>query len=513
MSQFSSKSTKEVVSQLIFPRADVDKFYESQSYKDELYRLTEMGVGGFCIFGGNLEKLNVMTGQLQSRSEIPLIITADFEYGLPMRLEDGTEFPHAMALGRTSPDRTYEIAAAIAKESAAAGVNWVLAPVCDINNNPKNPVINIRSFGEQAEVVENHAVSFIKGLQDNKIAACAKHFPGHGDTDIDSHLDLPSIQNTLESLDNNEIRPFVKAIKSKVKSIMTAHLNVPAMDVEPQPVSLSNKVVDGYLSNMLKYDGIKITDALDMKSVTKMFSSGRATELAFRAGNDIALMPENPNESIEQMIILSDRDNKLKNKLVSSADKLYDLKRWCGLIPQFAKPDNNPKIFMHHQKIALKAAYEAIKVDDSGKMLPIKDDSPFVGYAILQKPEDMRPATRFFTMLAQATEANCDFAYIDDSITDENISEFLSKTTIAKYIIFPIFIKSRAYHGSVNLSEKITKIIEKLANGRPKIIILMGSPYLIENLPNDCNILTYSDSFPSLASAVMKLTDRKFPDI
>lgn len=513
MSQFISKSSKEIVSQLIFPRADIDKFYESQAYKDELYRLTEIGVGGFCVFGGNLEKLNDMVGQLQGRSEIPLIFTADFEYGLPMRLEDGTEFPHAMALGRTNTEITYQIAAAIAKESAAAGVNWILAPVCDINNNPMNPVINIRSFGEQSEVVENHVVSFIKGLQDNSVAACAKHFPGHGNTDIDSHLALPNINESLENLENNEIKPFKKAVEAKVKSVMTGHLNVPAMENEPLPVSLSSKVIDGYLSNMLKYDGLYITDALDMQAVTKLFSSGRATELAFRAGNDIALMPENPIEAIEQMALLSDRDNRLKNKLVKSADKLYDLKRWCGLIPQFAKPDSNQKIFMKHQKVALKAAYEAVKVDDPNKLLPIKEDSAYVGFAILQKPEDMRPATRFYTMLAQATEANCDFAYIDDSITDENINEFLSKTKSAKFVIFPIFIKSRAYHGSVNISENLRIIIDKLADGRPKILISFGSPYIIDELPNDCNIMTYSDSFPSLASAVMKLTDRKFPDI
>jgi beta-glucosidase-like glycosyl hydrolase len=213
-----------------------------------------------------------------------------------MRLTDGTSFPHHYALGKAN-NYTEKIANAIAKEMKSIGIHWNLAPVCDINSNPKNPVINIRSFGEDKNIVSKNVVDYINGLHKENIISCAKHFPGHGDTETDSHTAFPVITKSLQELEQNEMIPFVEAIKSGVKSIMLGHLIVKS--ISELPMSLSNEAVK-YLRNKLNFNGLILTDALDMQAITDTYGDD-APLLAFKAGVDIILMPENPMLVIEQI--------------------------------------------------------------------------------------------------------------------------------------------------------------------------------------------------------------------
>jgi beta-glucosidase-like glycosyl hydrolase len=498
-----------IAAQCIFPRLETDKFVESSEYKKNIHSLVKFGVGGFCIFNGDPNQVEIMIQELQSLSETPLLFAADFEYGLPMRLTEGTSFPHAMALGKTlKPENSKLVGKAIAKEAKALGILWNLAPVCDINSNPDNSIINIRSFGEDAEIVSEHSAAYIEGTQGEKVVACAKHFPGHGDTEIDSHLELPAINNNIDKLYSLELKPFESAISAGVKSIMLGHLSVPAIDNSGLPASLS-KVVVKFLREALKFNGIIITDALDMNAITSRFNDNEAVLMALKAGNDIALMPMNPVEAIKYLTEIAENDIELSIHLKKSAEKIYNLKRWCGLIPQFLLLTEKKQIFIEHMKMALRFAYQALEFDGDLKLIPIPDKISFAGFAFLQRDNDLQNASRFFTMLSQATENDCDYAFVDDSITIEQINDYKEGIKDSDLLIFGLFYRAVAYHGSITISENILNAINEIAGNKRKIIILFGNPYIKKELKSDLFISTFSDSFASLAATVVALTGRK----
>lgn len=498
-----------LIAQCVFPRLDIDRYLEEIEYKNNIIELIKLGVGGFCVFKGNTESVNRVLNELQNYAEIPLLNCADFEFGLPMRLEDGTSFPHAMALGKTfDVELTKRIAEAIAEESVAIGINWVLAPVCDINNNPDNPVINIRAFADNPSQVSDHVNAFITGLNSKKVLSSAKHFPGHGNSSIDSHLKLPMISISKKEFEEFELIPFKNAIQSNVSSIMLGHLLYSELDKD-LPASLSTKIVS-YIRNELNYNGLLLTDALDMKGL-EQFADSNLIATVLKAGIDIALMPDNPLETLNNAIEILKNNSELKQNIIESVKRIYNKKRWCGIVPFFVNQSKSQKAFIEHQNLALKAAYYSINILND-KNVPINSVNNFTAFGIIQKDEDLQSASRFFTLLAQSTEANCDYAYIDLNITDENIEDYLSNLEDTELVIFACFFKGRGMQTSFDKYERLKEIINKLRNDKPSITILMGNPYLDKAIESDNIIYSYSDSFASLAAVVMKLTDRHLPE-
>ena len=331
MKSIEKFTSAELAAQCVMGRISSDDFYADDNYKLKIQRLIEEGIGGFCVFKGKVEETRHMLDEMQMHTDIPLIFAADYENGLLMRLDNGSPFPHAMAVGKNDPQKTYEVGKAIAQEMKFIGVHWNFAPVCDINSNPDNPIINIRSFGEDEKTVSEHVSAYIRGLQSQKVAACAKHFPGHGDTDVDSHLALPVLNKSLEDIKKFELAPFRKSVVEGVKSIMPGHLSVPAMDDRGLPASISDKIIKTYIFDELNYDGIVITDSLEMKPISDKYSSGDAAIRAINAGSNLALMPQDPAEAIKQLAEKADSDSNFKEKLKISAGKIIALKRWCGL--------------------------------------------------------------------------------------------------------------------------------------------------------------------------------------
>lgn len=498
---------EKIATQVLFPKLNIDDYQDDLQYKTLIQDLVKRGVGGFCVFGGNLEKVEITLNYLQGLADIPLLFCADFENGLSMRIEDGNEFPHSMAIAQSENlQYAFQIGKAIAKESKSVGIHWNLAPVVDINSNKLNPVINIRSFGENVESVNQYSAEFIKGSLSENVLTCAKHFPGHGDTNLDSHLLLPTIERSLNELENNEIIPFQNAIEHNVSSIMIGHLAVKAFDNNELPASLSKNVIQ-YLRKKLHFKWLIITDALDMQSITKSYTSAEATIQSIYAGNNIALMPENPMEALEALMNETENDEFFK-LLRQSYELIIRAKRKAGLIPQFAKLENDNKLFISHQKLALNIAFKALKMIGNTDLLPLNEKINFAGFAYLQKSEDMRAASRFFTMLAQATENDCDFAFIDSSISEDNIREFKEGILESEIVIFPVFIRSRSYNGNIENGEKLNEIIQKIAENKKIIVIVFGSPYVSENIEADLIINAFSDSFASLAAAIVKLNGR-----
>lgn len=509
MGRTSLWSAEKLAAQVLMPRLNTNGYFNDEIYKNKTLDLVRKGVGGFCVFGGKYDDVIFMVNELQSFAEVPLIFSADMENGLPMRFEDGTEFPHHMALGESVDSKnTYQVANAIAKECKNMGITWNLAPVADINSNINNTVINIRAFGEKIETVSAHVDAYIEGTQSENVLACAKHFPGHGDTDIDSHIALPLLEHTKEKIFDLDLIPFKSAIGSGVKSIMVGHLSVPNLDDSRLPASLSKKIIN-ILRNDLGFNGLIISDALEMKSVSDNYTSELAATMSIEAGNDVVLMPEDSISAIEGLINKAKNDDSFKNRLIDSSEKLYNIKRWCGLIPQFAKKDFSQKTFMENQKLALRIADKTIKYQGNANFIPIDDQHQFAAFAYLNNEKDLRAASRFYTMLAQATENDVDFAFFDKNISDDNIEEFRKGTESADFLIFPIFLKGGAYSGSVDLENIIVESINKLSKGKSSIAILFGNPYIADKLSNDLIVKAYSDSFASLAAVIVHLTGRR----
>jgi beta-glucosidase-like glycosyl hydrolase len=310
--------------------------------------LVKKGVAGFIIFGGELKTLRRYVALLQEESNCH-DNRLDLERGLGQQVKGGTLFPPAMAMASAArgssaffPPRDKEVrlfrnaCRAVADEAMYAGVNTVFAPVLDINTNPKNPIISVRAFGEDAETVSFFGCEMIRMFQSRGIAACGKHFPGHGDTGVDSHIRLPLVDKGLRSLEKYELRPFRKAIEEKVKMIMLGHLSVPALDSSGIPVSLSEKAVR-FLRKTMKYDGILITDAMNMGGIG-MFSEEEAAFMSLNAGVDILLHPTDPEKIVSYL--------EEKNASVDEGRRLRrfrgELCSGAGTMPNFELTENLP---------------------------------------------------------------------------------------------------------------------------------------------------------------------------
>ena len=282
---------------------------DSSEFQELLRAVEEQHVGGFMlatrqgpqgIARAQVYPTAELTNDLQDHSEIPLLFGADFERGTVMRLEEGTSFPHAMAVAATgSPQDAYELGRITALEARAAGIHWIFAPDADVNSNPANPIINTRSFGEDPHRVASFVSAFTRGVEENGALATAKHFPGHGDTSTDSHLALPRTNANRARLDQIELVPFRAAIAAGVSSVMTGHLSVPAFEPnENIPATLSHEILTGLLRKKMRFDGFIITDALDMDGVAARFSAGEVAVRAILAGADVLLMPPAPDAAL-----------------------------------------------------------------------------------------------------------------------------------------------------------------------------------------------------------------------
>jgi beta-N-acetylhexosaminidase len=295
--------------------------------------IAEQGIGGVIFMQGTPTAQAMLTNAYQNKSGVPMLIAMDAEWGLGMRLTGVRDFPRQMMLGAMHDSSlVYRMAAAIAAQCRRLGVHINFAPVVDINSNPNNPVINFRSFGENKYKVASMSLQYMMGLQDNGVMACAKHFPGHGDTEVDSHADLPEISKSAEALDKLELYPFKQLILGGIQSVMIAHLQVPAYENRKhRPSTLSSNIVTGLLRNKLNFNGLIFTDALNMEGVAKYYSPGEIDELAFEAGNDVLLFSQDVpsgKEKIKQSLV---QGKISEERLAYSVKKILRAKYQAGL--------------------------------------------------------------------------------------------------------------------------------------------------------------------------------------
>jgi beta-glucosidase len=305
----------------------------------ELQELLELGVGGVILLGGSAAELALRTRQLQAWAGQPLLLCADVEEGVGQRFEGASWLVPPLALGRLhsqDPERALALAERYGRccglDSRAVGLNWVLGPVCDVNNNPANPVINVRAWGEDPGSAGALAAAFLRGLQATGVLGCAKHFPGHGDTTSDSHLELPLLPHSRQRLEQVELPPFRQAIAAGVGAVMTGHLTLPALDPE-RPATLSRTVLHQLLRVQLGFEGLVVTDALVMEAIAGQYGAGEAAVLALEAGADLVLMPADAHRAIAAIQAAVESGRLQRTQLEASARRRQWALSHCGAGP------------------------------------------------------------------------------------------------------------------------------------------------------------------------------------
>jgi beta-N-acetylhexosaminidase len=330
-SVYQSLNEEERIGQLFMVAAYSGGENYNQEHIEQL--LKKHQIGGIIFMQGTAAKQAELTNKYQKMAQVPLLIGMDAEWGLGMRLTGIRNYPRQMMIGATADTiLMYKIGAAVATQCKRLGVHVNFAPDIDVNNNPANPVINFRSFGEDKNLVANMGIAYMKGLQHNGILACAKHFPGHGDVATDSHLDLPIITKSLQDLKNIELYPFQKLIEAGVQSAMIAHLAVPAIDSTPHlPSTLSYNTATKLLKQEMGFKGLIFTDALNMKGVTKYFPDGETDLRAFAAGNDVLLFSQDVPLAIQKIKTAIKQGQIPQAALEESVTKILMAKYFAGL--------------------------------------------------------------------------------------------------------------------------------------------------------------------------------------
>ncbi|RZK56381.1 MAG: glycoside hydrolase family 3 [Pedobacter sp.] len=340
-SVFRKLSKREKIAQMFFVRANTNM---GKAYADSVAKVIKREkIGGLVFFQGGPGRQAILTNKYQKKARVPLLITSDGEWGLGMRLDSTISYPYQMALGAVqNKELIYKMGLEVAKDYRRIGMHMNLAPDVDVNNNAKNPVINYRSFGENKYNVAEKGAAYMKGMQDGGILVSIKHFPGHGDTDVDSHYDLPQLKFTRERLDSLEMYPFQQLINQGAAGVMIAHMNIPSLDATPNmPSTLSKPIVTGILKEQMGFKGIVISDAMEMKGVVKYFKDGEADVMGIIAGNDILELSEDSKRAVK-MVKQAIKDERLTiERIDESVKKILTAKYWAGLNKKQIIKENN----------------------------------------------------------------------------------------------------------------------------------------------------------------------------
>ncbi|TDS08428.1 glycoside hydrolase family 3 protein [Sphingobacterium paludis] len=506
-SVFNKLTPKERIAQLFLVRAHTNL---GKKYIDSVGQVIQREqLGGLVVFQGGPVRHAQMFNQYQKLAKVPLLITYDGEWGLGMRMPDSTlSYPYQMTLGAVQNEHLiYEMGKQVARDFLRIGMHFNFAPVVDINNNPKNPVINFRSFGDNKYNVTRKAKAYMDGMVDGGIIASLKHFPGHGDTEVDSHHDLPQLNFTKKRLDTLEIFPFRALIKAGAPAIMVAHMNIPSLDATPNiPSSISRKVVTDLLRKELGFQGLTVTDAMDMNGVKKFFPNGEADVMAIEAGHDLLEVSENSARAID-LVAKAVKSGRIKqSELDQRVKRVLAAKYWVGLnqcrpVPMqnlIADLNNNASKQLV-QRLA-DAAVTVLKADRRIKTFDRREQTAIVSVGISQ-------AQDFEKELAGQLTTKTQF-FISGKETEEQLKELLKQIRDFRQIVLAIHDNRSRPRSESDLSEAVRTFVDKVA-GRRTITTMFTNPYMLDNLSIDRSsgiIMAYqNDSFMQKAAAKVLL--------
>ncbi len=514
--KLSSMSLREKIAQMIISSVIPENLDEKSSEFKRLKKLcTDTKVGGFIFFKGDANDYARISNSLQQVSETPLLISADFERGTGMRVTDGMLFPNNMAIGATGNyDLAYKMGLEIARESRLLGIQQDYAPVCDVNNNPKNPIINVRSFGEDPQLVSKMSEGEIKGLQEGKVIATSKHFPGHGDTEIDSHQDLPVLNFDMDRLNKIELVPFKNAISKNVMSVMIAHLSFPELETRSHiPASLSNNIVNGLLIDNLGFKGLVVTYALNMKGITKYFSTSEVAVMCVNAGIDLILMPIDEEASIKAIENAVNNGNITEERIDRSVEKILKAKEWAGLFENKTVNENETASLMHSDeadKLNQQIADESVTlVKDDNNIIPFRGNMNKVLLINLSDGKDNINSDYLVSSSGQYFKNVTTLNISSDVISPEQSADI---TDAGSYdcIIIGIFAKIRFGTGKISILQSQIDIINTIiSKNKNAAVISFGNPYLLGEFPDIPNyICAYGEADVSINASLKAITGK-----
>jgi beta-glucosidase-like glycosyl hydrolase/CubicO group peptidase (beta-lactamase class C family) len=457
--------------------------------KKESYNPTQIetliknnGIGGIIFFQGGPVRQAKLTNRFQSKSKIPLLIGIDAEWGLGMRLDSTISFPRAMTLGASMDEKLiYEFGKEVARQCKRIGVHMNFAPVVDVNSNPKNPVISNRSFGENADRVTTCGMAYMKGMQENGVLANAKHFPGHGDTDADSHKELPVVNKNYAQLSSNEFKPYRTMFENGLASVMVAHLSLPEFEKEAHvPSTLSKNIITGLLRDSLKFEGLVLTDAMNMEGVAKYFPAGEADVRALIAGNDVVLFPLNVPLAIQKVKEAIQQGRITEAEITAKALKVLKAKERVGAhkfkpiqIKGISKDLNLP----YATALRRRCIESSITVISENK-IPYEDSDKW------QKP---------LGIVVVGDDVNCAFAKSVDqykAVEIHSLGKECSDTEIQAVIakmkdnctdVLVAFLGTTNKAGSnFGITSNGTRAAEKIAEHFTTTVVMFACPYALE---------------------------------
>ncbi len=496
-SVFKTLSPEERIAQLFMVAAYSNK---DKTHLTEIKKLVKQyKIGGLIFFQGGPTRQALLTNQYQSLSKVPLFIAMDAEWGLSMRLDSTTRFPRQMTLGAIQNDSLiYTMGVEIARQCKRLGMQINFAPDVDINNNPMNPVIGTRSFGENKYNVTAKALMYMKGMQDNGVLANAKHFPGHGDTDSDSHKTLPTIKSSRARLDTLELYPFKELIAKGLGSMMVAHLSIPSLDTTAnQPSTLTKRIVTGLLKDTLGFKGLVFTDALNMKGVSKFYKPGEVDLKALMAGNDVLLFPEDVPTAIKKIKSAIDSGLVLQEEIDKRCLKILKAKEWAGL--------------NHYSKIKVKNLYKELNTVNADVINRKLTESSLT---LLQNKNNIIPLKNLDSLRIASLSlgykdinifqqtlsnyANVKHFGMDKDAKKETFDTLLSQLKNYNLVIIHIDNTNNKPDKDFGLSSQVINMMKAIMRQSKVIVNVAANPYILARMDSiqfaDGVVMSYEDN-------------------
>ncbi len=495
---------EEKAGQLLMPWVLGDFAPEGSEGHERIFNFIEdLKIGGLIMSVGTPFGVAAKLNALQAQSDLPLLVAADLETGAGFRMRGAvqmpgtidlggaTDFPSLMAVGATGNEEfAYEMGRITAVEARALGVHVPFAPVLDVNNNPDNPIINVRSFGEDPQQVAEMGIAFVRGVQDNGAIATGKHFPGHGDTDVDSHVGLPVILHDRARMDSVELQPFRRAIDSGMGAIMSAHISVPSLNGgEREPSTLSHEVLTEILREELGFRGIVFTDAMDMSAVARQFRSGEAAVRALEAGADVILMPASVSGAIEGIVEAVRSGRLTEDRLDLSVMRVLETKENAGLHEdRYVSLEEIPRTvgIPEHEEVADQIARKSITLLKNGNdLLPLAGTRSARVMSVSYRRSSDVLAGRYFNRAMRETYPRLRAIEVDGDTSDDRYQELRRLAREQAFVVVGTYVTSVNVSGSFTLPEELVEFVRYLDQiGVPHTVVSFGNPYLVADFPD-----------------------------
>ena len=500
----ASLTLREKVGQLVMPWVGGDYAAVGSAEFEQVRRWIEDDkVGGLVMSIGLPLSYAAKLNEFQARSKLPLLIASDMENGPGMRLGGiyalpsllpqggGTVFPPVMSLGAARSDSlAYSLGQVLGTEARAIGVHMVFGPVLDVNSNPLNPIINTRSFGENPALVSSLARAYIRGAQSRGLQTTLKHFPGHGDTDVDSHIDLPIVRATRARMDSIDLPPFRAAIAEGADAVMTGHIAAVGIEGDSAaPATLSRGFMTGILRDEMSFRGLLITDAMTMGGIAKRYGATEPLIMALEAGADVLLMPRNVTTAIETVVAAVTSGRVSVARIDSSVRRLLTAKARAGLrtgrlvdLNAVGRTVGVPA----HTEIAAEVAERSITLSqDRNNLVPVADDSARRILSITYADETDLVAGRTFSSVLGERVRGISAVRVDPRTTEEEYAALRASADSAHLLLISVYVSPREFAATIGTQQTFSRFVEGMAlSGKPIIVISFGSPYLLSAFPS-----------------------------